>query len=131
MPDVDRAAVTREVFRKLAEDVDFRRRLGASGVDGAAIIVAFREDRMGWVLDQLLAVGGSGNVVVPHLNGLIVVEFERTRRVKDDDSADLLTQECTLGVFIEHMQIEGRRAYRFADDGVPMTGEAEMVAIAG
>jgi len=95
------------------------------------------------LLKWLIVVGGAGNVVVPLLNGIIVValEGEPTEPAGDagsDGDVQHLTASCTVGVFVERLKLDASPGheivYRFTVDGHrkprPVT-RAELVALAG
>ncbi len=73
MLDMDRATLTEMVY-SLLSDPTFRRRLTATAPDGShPVVVVTREDSVSSMLTRLDALGGSGNVVVPVLDGLVVL----------------------------------------------------------
>ncbi len=133
MDDVDRSDVTEFVYRRLA-DPCFRERLTATASDGTRpIVVALRDDPMSRLIADLDQLGGSGNVVMPMLNGFVVIAM----RADDDDCAGevhTLTPDCTVGVFCARLQADGDHAvYRFAIEGPDRreSGRAEVVALGG
>lgn len=142
MPDMDRAAITRLVYQRLA-DPKFQRRLTAIAPDGSRpIIVALLDDQMQALIDKVRAAGGVGNVVVPALNGIVVIATEAMplsrRPLKDPAQAQLLRSDCTVGVFVERLWLEagagGSAAYDFAVSGPDESterGHAQVVALAG
>lgn len=76
MANVNRSTLTRYVYQRLAEP-DFRQRLTATSPDGShPIIVALRGDPMAGLLQKLHKAGGAGNVVVPVLNGFVVLAIQ-------------------------------------------------------
>ncbi|HSH61280.1 MAG TPA: hypothetical protein VK988_16890 [Acidimicrobiales bacterium] len=134
MDDVDRSDVTEFVYQRLA-DPCFRERLTATASDGTRpILVALRDDPMSRLTADLDQLGGSGNVVMPMLNGFVVIAM---RADHDDDCADevhTLTRDCTVGVFVARLQADGDSAvYRFAIEGSDRRegGRAEVVALGG
>jgi len=136
---MDRDEITRFVYQRLL-DRGFRDHLTAVGDDGGhPVIVALREDPMSRVIDHVEAAGGAGNVVVPFRNGLMVFCFTNAREVSDDEPLtddhcqDVLTSDCTVGVFVARLHIESASVYRFTRGaGQPEgMGRAELVAVAG
>lgn len=137
MHNMDRPTVTRLVYQRLA-DPSFRRSLTAVAPDGSRpIIVALRDDPMRSLLDRLRAADGAANVVVPALNGFIVVAM--IDEPEDDASADanvqVISADCTVGVFVERLHIdEGTAVYRLPTrdaDPSPHGGRAKVVALGG
>ena len=136
MPDQDRQTVLKSVYQRL-RDPDFGQRF-IVGADGTRpIFVALPSDAMGTVLDALDHNGGAGNVVVPVLNGYMVVRMTSAQtddHGDDDCSAENLTSDCTVGVFIHRLWIDGNDAcYRFVrpDGSSAESGRAGVVALAG
>lgn len=133
MLDMDREALTEMVYRRLSNP-SFRKRLTARAPDGShPLVVATRDELVSSVLDRLQSTGGSGNVVAPMLNGLVVLAIHAS---SDDDAGDELpasiTTDCTLGVLIERMRLDGGGLHRFVVEGPsPSLGQAEVVALAG
>ncbi len=79
---MDHAAATRLAYLRLI-DPAFRRHLRAVDPEGNhPIIVALRDDSIGSLVDQLLVRGGVSNVVVPSLNGVVII----TTEVQNQDS---------------------------------------------
>lgn len=148
MLDVDRAAITKYVYKRLA-DAAFRDRLTATAPDGTRpIAVALREDPLNPLLKHIRRLGGACNVVVPMLNGIVVIAFDvsvtppgnaRKARSKADETP-VLTTACTVGVFVERLRFdaglsgETTYAFRIQQDLAPdeaVSGRAEVVALAG
>lgn len=148
MRDVDRAAVTKYVYKRLA-DANFRDRLIAAAPDGTRpIAVALREDPLGSLLSHIDNLGGACNVVVPLLNGIVVVAFEISstppssaqKSRSKTGKTPMLTTACTVGVFIERLRLDamdaGEATYAFRVEGdkpssEAVTGKAGVVALAG
>jgi hypothetical protein len=141
MLDMDRAQLTKLTYTKLA-DPRFRERLKAVAPDGTRpITIAQRDDQMTFVLDDVIRLGGSSNVVVPFLNGVAVLTMVMDVGAHDNHGkpCNLIKGECTVGVFIERL----RSDEAFADGGVLYgfvierqdlrqdAGQAELVAVAG
>ncbi|MDP8930783.1 MAG: hypothetical protein M3O70_20000 [Actinomycetota bacterium] len=129
--------MTRLVYQRLADPV-FRRRLTALAPDGTRpIIVALRDDLMRNLVEKLHHAGGAANVVVPALNGFVVVAMldDPSNDEPSDSEAQALSADCTVGVLIERLHIdEGTARYRLASDsGHPHAqgGRAKVVALAG
>lgn len=136
MPDVDtlveRALVTRSVYENLA-DRQFRECLTATAADGShPIMVVLADDPMRDLLDKLTAVGGIGNVVMPRVNGFLVVSMAADATDDaTDDAVENLTPDCTVGVFFARVFSDCGGSYRFVveDDGRRReSGHAELVA---
>lgn len=145
MADVDRAAVTEYVYKRLS-DATFRGRLTATAPDGTRpIAVVLRDDPLGPLLTHIEHLGGACNVVVPLLNGIVVIAFEvadtppeRPRRSRSERSkSPMLTTACTVGVFVERLRLdEGGATYAFElqrdlPSNEAISGKAEVVALAG
>ncbi len=112
------------------------------------IAVALREDPLEPLLVHIQQLGGACNVVMPLLNGVVVVAFElagppsaaaRESR-SEPGTAAVLTTACTVGVFVERLRMDasvaGEAIYAFkvqrnrpSDEAV--SGKAEVVALAG
>jgi hypothetical protein len=138
MVDVDRDAVGRFVFGRLASDAEFRARLTATAPDGSRpILVALPGDRMSSVLANLDAFGGAGNVVVPLYGGVVVLAMRNAapRVVGAFEPSDRdITPDCTVGVFLQRVSGDADQSgYRFIfeHDGHTDAGTAELVAISG
>ena len=136
MVDVDRSAITELVYRRLA-DPRFRERLTATAPDGTRpIVVALRDDPVRRVIAEVDALGGSGNVALPMLNGFVVFAVEGDEDAEEvDGEGHLITSECTVGVFFERLRMDGGQgAYRFVIEGPDHrreAGRAELVALGG
>ncbi len=135
MLDMDRGALTEMVYRRLSNP-SFRERLTARAPDGShPLVLTTGDELMSSVLQRLEAIGGSGNVVAPMLNGLVVLAVNT--RVPDeggvtDEQPAAITADCTVGVFIERMRFDGAGLYRLMAEGTsPSLGRAEVVAVAG
>lgn len=84
MGDVDRDAVSRVVYRHLA-DPAFRERLTARDQDGSRpVLIAVEDDSLESLLRKVQAVGGNANVAVAYLNGVVVLAV----KADDVDSGD-------------------------------------------
>ena len=140
MPDMDRAATIRFVYRRLLDPV-FRQHLRAAAPDGShPIVVALRDDLIGTLLGQVLALGGVSNVVIPTLNGVVIVAMEAKpgEIITGDSAPPRLRSDCTVGVFFERLKMDllGADAaitYQFAVEGPDSRverGSAEVVALA-
>ena len=143
MPDMDRAAMTRLVYQRLA-NLEFRERLHATAPDGTRpIIVAMREDLIRTLIDQVRTVGGAGNVVFPALNGIVVVAMEAEFGSLSADTRGitpaLLRDDSTVGVIFERLVLDMTSGgpevtYTFVLEGPNERtehGEAKVVALAG
>lgn len=139
MLDMDRAKLTEMVYRRLS-DPSFRRRLTATAPDGShPVVVVTREDSVSFMLSRLDASGGTGNVVAPFLNGLVVLAMDATVPTpKGGEEVPSLTTDCTVGVLVERMLMDmprgGSSVYQFIIKGgstEERRGHAEMVALAG
>ena len=143
MRDVDRNAITKLVSRKLA-DPSFRERLTAKAPDGShPITVALREDPMGDLIAKLVAVGDASNVVVPLLNGFVVIAMTTNavgEGVAGGADLPLLTTDCTVGVFLQRARLDAGggpiqdAVYGFVVEGPnhkANAGRAELVAVGG
>ncbi len=135
MLDMDRDALTEMVYRRLANP-SFRRRLTARAPDGShPLVIATREELVESMLHRLEVVGGSGNVVVPMLNGLVVLAMDAVNPEAEDavDTPCAITTDCTVGVLVERMSLDQGGVYRFVVEGhaKPRGGHAEVVALAG
>jgi hypothetical protein len=138
MRDMDRAELTKAVYNKLTES-RFRERLTATAPDGSRpITVALREDSIRSLLERIELVGGSSNVVVPTLNGFVVISVvgESGRKRSTDQRPDVLNGHCTVGVFMERLRLDGPHGeavtYLFeVKDRAQKTerGRAELVAV--
>lgn len=135
MPDMDRADLTRMIYRKLL-DPRFRHRLSARDTEGShPILVAMRTDRMMAMLHQVESVGGAANVIVPSLNGFLVLAVEADETPDDAPGAvPTLDAASTVGAFLELLRLEvpsgDNYSCRFVVDGTqPESGFAELVAI--
>lgn len=136
MPDMERAAMTEFVYRRLA-DPAFRDRLTAKAPDGSKpIVIALRTDSVRWLLGQVDAAGRSANVVVPFLNGAYVIAMDEVPEAETKgEQRHRLTADCTVGVLIERLSCDGNSGtYTFVVDGPADgigAGRAELVALAG
>lgn len=144
MPDMDRAAMTRLVYQRLV-NLEFRERLQATAPDGTRpIIVAMREDPIRALIEQVKAAGGSGNVVFPALNGIMVVTMEAelgsvSTDTRGDVTPALLRDDSTVGVLFERLVLDMASMgpevnYTFVLEGPNARterGEAKVVALAG
>jgi hypothetical protein len=141
MVDMDREAITKFVYQRLA-DPGFRDCLSAGAPDDTRpIVVALRGDAVRGLIDQIVAVGGAANVVIPALNGIVVLVLqaeERRGRKRGEPQAPLLKDDCTVGLLFERLRIDilGNRetAYGFVVEGPDRRreqGRAEIVAVAG
>jgi hypothetical protein len=134
MADVDRQAVTKRVYRKLAEP-SFRKRLTAVLPDGTRpIIVALPSDRVLGLIIDVARSGGAANVAMPMLNGFLVFTIHiEPDSVGKTAPSGRLSPECTVGLFVERLRIDGGTAvYHFAVErstGSRDTGSAELVAV--
>jgi len=144
---MDRAAMTRLVYQRLA-DPGFRRLLHATAPDGTRpIIVVMPDDPILGLLHQVRAAGGSGNVVFPALNGVVVLTMEAA---SDATSTDIegaegdvtpspLRSDSTVGVFLERLRLDvafsgPAVSYEFIVEGTDERterAEAKVVALAG
>lgn len=132
MPETDRATMTRLVYQRLA-DAGFRRCLTAGDADGThPIIVALRDDLMGTLTEKIGSAGGSANVVIPVLNGFIVLAMECEPGESGPDS-EVLAPDCTVGLFVERLHIddEGTTYHLATEDEHPRpeSGRARLVAL--
>jgi len=139
MASVDRAAITKFVYQRLA-DPSFRDCLTAKARDGSRpIIVALRDDPVRALLADVAAMGGTANVAIPALNGVVVLAVKpepvRHRASGSEPKPEYLTADCTVGVFLERLRLDGGEAtYRFVvrgPDRKTKHGSAEVVALAG
>ncbi len=144
MPDMDRAAMTRLVYQRLARP-EFRKRLSATAPDGTRpIIVVMRDDPVRTLIDQVRAVGGASNVVLPALNGIMVVAMEAELGSVSADARggitpELLRDDSTVGVLFERLVLDMASGgpevnYTFVLEGPNERtehGEAKVVALAG
>lgn len=132
MADMDRDSLTEMVYRRLATP-GFRQRLTATAPDGSRpVLVATRDELMSSILQRLAAMGGAGNVVVPHLNGLVVLAME-AEEPAGQVGKEQLTATCTVGVLVERMALTGAGTYwfQFPDGPALHSAHAEVVALAG
>lgn len=141
MPDMDRAELGRLVYRRLT-DSGFRTRLKATAPDGTRpIIVTLRTDPVSTLLGHLAAVGGAGNVVVPTLNGVVILAMQATHDIDPpgrDVAEPLLCDDCTVGVLLERLKLDVTAGqpvlYHFVVAGPGSRvdrAHAEVVAVAG
>lgn len=140
MADMDRAATNRFVYQRLARP-GFRKRLIAAAPDGARpIIVLMREDPISALVDQVRAVGGAGNVVLPTLNGIVVLAVTTVddEFPPGDGEAPTLRSDATVGVLFERLTLDGLiggdTVHDFAvirPDNRTERGQAEVVALGG
>lgn len=137
MADVDRAELLKAVYRKLA-DRQFRECLTAQAADGThPITVALRDDLVVDLLTQITAAGGGSNVVVPALNGFVVIAmFTDTPSVQAaDPEAMQLKHDCTVGLLVARVMFDGvdgaDLTYNLVGPGTPQRGRAELVALGG
>ena len=139
---MDRASITRMVYSRLATERDFRRRLTAAAPDGIhPIIVALPDQPVDYLLRDLASVGGAANVVIPALNGLVVLAM--TQDAADDagvrSAVPRLRSDCTVGVLLTRLHVDlggspGEMSYRFVvtgPDSAETPTRAEFVALAG
>jgi hypothetical protein len=137
---MDRAATTRFVYQRLT-DPRFRQHLRAAAPDGShPVVIALRDDLIGTVIGQVLAHGGLSNVVIPALNGVIIIvmEAEVEETTTGDCAPPRLRTDCTVGVFFERLKLDVLGAdaaivYQFAFAGPGdhvKHGFAEVVALA-
>jgi hypothetical protein len=135
MHDAARDRATALIFQRLA-DPEFRYLLTAAAPDGShPLFIALASDPVETMLEYLDSVGGAGNIVIPYLNGVVVLA------VTPADPGDLgvtepepLTGDCTVGLFAQRVQVDGDNGvYRFMFDHAGHTdaATAELVAIAG
>lgn len=136
MASMDREQVLRFVYRRLA-DPALRARLIVRDSEGTSpLLVALREDKMRDVLADLSAMGGAANLVVPLLNGVAILALSADEAVDRDEPSpgDLLAAECTVGVLLERLHMDGdeaRYAFVMHEQGSHRHGQAELIAIAG
>jgi hypothetical protein len=139
MPSVDRAAITRDLYRHLANP-RFRRGLTAVAPDGTQpVTVALRSDPVSHFLRSITIHGGASNVVIPYLNGFVVFAIRTVDAKKSGDMPPTIKHDCTVGVFLAQLQVDHVRdgeeaVYHFAFEGPDRretVGEAEVVAVAG
>ena len=143
MPDLDRAAAMRLLYRKIA-DPNFRRRLAVRKSDGARpLAVVLREDPMSHLLEQLQAHEWAVNIAVPTLNGLLILACVAEPSDMDIEGVESgepvrLSTGCTAGVFLQRLEmdllVDRRAAYEFevsAPGGPVQRGRAELVGMAG
>jgi hypothetical protein len=133
--DVDRRWLRSYVLRRLA-DPSFCEGLTAVAPDGSRpVIVALRDDGMTDVLRELHARGGSGNLIVPHFNGYVIVAMTRLTGAPDEQHGSepvALTTECTVGLFVERLKMDGSELYYFVGETDSHDfGTAEVVGLAG
>lgn len=133
MGETDRTRMTRLVYQRLA-DARFRRCLTAADPDDGThpIIVALRDDLMRALTEKIGSAGGSANVVIPVLNGFIVLAMECEPGESGPDS-EVLTPNCTVGLFVERLHIDDEgTTYHLADEDErprPESGRARLVAL--
>lgn len=73
---MDRAATIRYVYQRLL-DPAFRQRLRGINAEGDhPIVVALQDDSIDTVVSQVRALGGVSNVVIPTLNGVLIVTVD-------------------------------------------------------
>ncbi len=134
MDDVERAAITRLVYRRLT-DPGFRDRLTAKASDGTRpIVVVLPGDSLERLLADVERLGGAANVVLPVLNGVVVIAMAASANSDAiDPGVAQLTSDCTVGLFFARLRIDGdEAAYRFVmerPDHRRDAGSAEMVAL--
>lgn len=140
MADMTRAELTRRVYSRLRQD-EFRSRLAAVSPCGRRpVLIALRDDPVQQLLDQVRDVGGSANVVLPLLNGFIVLLIVAEHRLDDGPpppGVSLLRGDCTVGVFYERLRFDasvgGPTSYGFVLEaetgGASEVGRAELVAL--
>jgi hypothetical protein len=140
VPDMDRAAATRFVYQRLIDPM-FRQYLRAAAQDGShPVIVALKDDLIDTLIGQVLALGGVSNVVIPTLNGVVIIAMgaEVGETITGTGAPPRLRSDCTVGVFFERLKMDllGADAaivYQFAVDGPGIRvehGSAEVVALA-
>lgn len=140
MADMDRAATTRFVYERLARP-GFRSRLTATAPDGTRpVIVTMREDPLGVLVDQVRTAGGAGNVVLPTLNGVVVLAVTT---VEGDGAPDgglpALRSDCTVGVLLARLGLDGLLPEEgvvhdftvVGPDSRTERGRAELIALGG
>jgi hypothetical protein len=109
--EVTRASLTRMVYRQLT-DPQFRDRLTAVTPDGdCPIVVALLDDSVEQLMTRIAASGGAANVVLPKLNGFIVIAIDVALSAQPLDEVtasarDLVRGDCTVGVFLERIKID-------------------------
>jgi len=120
--DVDRSALTADVAKKLVEP-GFAKLLSAVAPDGTTpVIPALRSDVLEDILKDVQAAGGAGNIVVPVMNGYLVIalKFVNSRKAADHDAATLAAK-MTIGVLIARIMEDGGKGatltYRIAIEG--------------
>ena len=134
MPDVallDRQAMMELAYRRLRDPL-WRARLTAQDADGTRpIVFALPDDSIDEIVNQADGMGGNVNVVLAVLNGIAVFTMEVSRSDEGIDG-NLLTSDCTAGLFFQRLVSDGGNAmYCFAGVERPESGRAELVALAG
>jgi len=139
MGDMDRAAMTRLVYSRLANPL-FRDRLVATAPDGShPIKIAMPEDSMKALVRDIAHGEGAANVFVPLFNGLmgLVLTTSSSARMPSRRAAPRLADDCTVGLFVQRLLTDHRPGaeapgYAFVlDDEQPRQGRAQLVAVAG
>jgi hypothetical protein len=129
-----RDAVRQLVYRRLA-DRSFRERLAARAGDGSRpVLIAMPHDALESTIQRVRAQGGAANVVLPLLNGIVVIVMRTEEFDANESALPRLASDCTLGLFFSRLHLDGNdAAYRFVVDGTDRQegGRAEAVAVAG
>lgn len=131
MDDVQRQELNRLVMRSL-QDRAFRERLTARDSKGLhPILIVGLDDSLRSMLAKVQDAGESANVVVPYLNGVMVVAVD-IMVGSADPMIGLLTPDCTVGVLLERLRQdaddEGAAVFGVPDS--PTSARAELVALA-
>src|SRR5688500_6561635 len=116
MHDMTREQLHKLVYQLLAEPL-FQQRLTKVAADGTRpIVLALRGDRMTNVLAELEARGGCGTLVAPAQDGVVMLPMTRTAQSVGTGDSFQIAGNCTVGVFLERVAVEGPGRYAFAQD---------------
>lgn len=130
---VDRDAVVASILDHLL-DPGFRRQLTAGSDKSYSIVPALLSDRFSSVLDDVQAVGGSGNLIVPVANGYAIIGLVVSRVTEATvASSPALNTECTIGVLLARLiqdseEGDGSYVVYLKTDGE--TARAELAGLA-
>jgi len=128
-----REEVLRSVHRRLP-DRAFAKKLTVRGDDGMTpVVVVLSTDPVAHLLDEVIAIGGSANVVANVLDGLIVFAMETAAAPCLDSPPDQLSTECTVGVLLAHLIEQGpvTQTYTFKTPGAQTCGSAAGASLVG
>lgn len=135
MPSVTRSDVQRHVYELLRRG-DFRKKMKVRDADGShPIVVAVPSDHAADVLDEVSAIGGRANLIVPLADGLAVcsVEMDSPTGPSLRAAAESLAGDCTIGVFLARVVADGGEGrYGFVMDRPGQAhGTAALTGVSG